>query len=71
VDKWLKWGHFLALTFTGMLTTHTFTIGIGNLRMLLTRPEKPLYAGLDWWALGRVGARKGLRSRCDIGRDHT
>lgn len=55
VDKWLKWGQFLSLTFAGMLTTHTFTIGIGNLRMLLTRPEKPLYAGLEWWILAWSG----------------
>lgn len=51
VDKWLKWGHFLALTFAGMLTTHAFTVGIGNMRMLLTRPMKPLYEGLEWWVL--------------------
>lgn len=55
VDKWLKWGQFLALTFAGMLTTHAFTVGIGNLRMLLTRPEKPLYAGLEWWVLAWSG----------------
>lgn len=51
VDKMQKWAHFVALTFAGMLTTHAFTIGTGNLRMLLTRPEKPLYAGFDWWVL--------------------
>jgi hypothetical protein len=51
VDKWLKWGHFLTLTIAGMLTTHAFTIGIGNLRMLLTRPNKPLYDGMEWWVL--------------------
>ena len=51
VDKWQKWGHFLTLTFAGMLTTHAFTIGIGNLRMLMTRPNKPLYDGLEWWVL--------------------
>ena len=39
-DKWLKWGQFLALTFAGMLTTHAFIVGIGNLRTLLTRPRK-------------------------------
>ena len=50
-DIWEKLGHFMALTFAGMLTTHAFTIGIGNMRMLLTRPEKPLYAGFDWWVL--------------------
>jgi len=51
VDKWQKWGQFLALTFAGMLTTHAFIVGIGNLRMLLTRPEKPLYDGLGMWVL--------------------
>lgn len=51
VDKWLKWGQFLALTFAGMLTTHAFIVGIGNLRTLLTRPEKPMYNGLGWWVL--------------------
>lgn len=55
VDKWLRWGHFLALTFAGMLTTHAFTIGIGNLRMLLTRPMKPLYDGIAWWVLSWSG----------------
>jgi len=51
VDPWLKWGNFLALTFMGMLTTHAFVVGIGNFRMLMTRPDKPLYAGLEWWIL--------------------
>lgn len=52
VDKWLKWGQFLALTFCGMLTTHAFIVGTGNLRTLLTRPDKPLYDGIGWWVLG-------------------
>ena len=51
VDKWLKWGQFLALTFAGMLTTHAFIVGVGNLRTLLTRPDKPMYNGLGWWVL--------------------
>jgi hypothetical protein len=51
VDKWLKWGQLLALTFMGMLTTHAFIVGTGNLRTLLTRPEKPMYNGLGWWVL--------------------
>jgi hypothetical protein len=51
VDKWLKWGQFLALTFAGMLTTHAFIVGIGNLRTLMTRPEKPMYNGLGTWVL--------------------
>jgi len=42
VDKWVKWGQFLALTFAGMLTTHAFIVSIGNLRTLMTRPEKPM-----------------------------
>jgi hypothetical protein len=50
-DNWLRWGHFLSLTVTGMLTTHAFVIFIGNMRMLLTRPMKPLYDGLEWWIL--------------------
>jgi hypothetical protein len=51
VDKWLKWGQFLALTFAGMLTTHAFIVGVGNLRMLFTRPELPFYNGLGVWVL--------------------
>lgn len=51
VDKWLKWGQFLTLTFSGMLTTHALITGTGNLRMLLTRPEKPLFDGLGTWIL--------------------
>lgn len=51
VDKWLKWGQFLALTFCGMLSTHAFIVGIGNLRTLLTRADKPFYNGLGWWVL--------------------
>ena len=51
VDKWLKWGQFISLTLAGMLTTHAFVVGIGNVRMLLTRPMNPLYDGLEWWIL--------------------
>jgi hypothetical protein len=51
VDKWVKWGQFLALTFIGMLTTHAFIVGTGNMRMLMTRPEKPMYDGLGTWVL--------------------
>jgi len=50
-DKWVRWGQFLALTFIGMLTTHAFIVGTGNMRMLLTRPEKPMYDGLGTWVL--------------------
>ena len=51
VDKWIKWGQFLTLTFAGMLSTHAFIVGIGNLRTLMTRPEKPMYDGLGIWVL--------------------
>lgn len=51
VNKTQKWAQFLSMTFAGMLTTHTFTVGTGNLRMLLTRPDKPLYSGLETWVL--------------------
>lgn len=51
VDKWIKWGQFLALTFSGMLSTHAVITGTGNLRTLLTRPDKPFYDGLGWWIL--------------------
>ncbi len=50
-EKWMKWGQFLVLTFSGMLTTHALITGTGNLRMLLTRPEKPLFDGLGTWIL--------------------
>ncbi|MGD8455881.1 MAG: hypothetical protein PVF83_05815 [Anaerolineales bacterium] len=50
-----KWAQFLALTFIGMLSTHAFVIGIGAQRMLLTRPGKPLYEGLEWWILTMSG----------------
>jgi hypothetical protein len=42
---------FLVFTFIGMLATHAFVIGIAAQRMLITRPEKPLFAGLEWWIL--------------------
>jgi hypothetical protein len=46
---------FLVFTFIGMLATHSFTLGIGSQRMLATRPDKPLFAGLEWWILTLVG----------------
>lgn len=52
VDKWVKWGQFLAMTCCGMLSTHALITGIGNLRMLLTRPGRPMYqGGLGEWVL--------------------
>ena len=50
-----KWSLFFSLTFIGMLSTHAFTIGIGAQRMLLTRPDRPLFAGLEMWILTWVG----------------
>ena len=50
-EKVVKWAQFFALTFMGMLTTHAFVIGVGNFRILLTRPEKPMYQGLAMWVL--------------------
>ena len=38
-----------------MLTTHAFVIGIAAQRMLIPRPEQPLYAGLEWWILTLSG----------------
>ncbi len=51
VSKWLKWGQFMALTFSGMLTTHALITGTGNLRMLLTTPTKPIFTGIGTWVL--------------------
>lgn len=51
VDKWIKWGQFLALSFAGMLATHAFIVGTGNLRTLLTHPGKPMYKGVGTWVL--------------------
>jgi hypothetical protein len=45
----------LTFTFIGMLATHSFVLGIGAQRMLMTRPEKPLFAGLEWWILTVTG----------------
>lgn len=43
------------LLFIGMLATHSFTLGIGSVRMLMTRPGKPLFEGLQWSILTWVG----------------
>lgn len=50
-DKSRRWAHFLSLTFAGMLTTHALVTGTGNIRTLMTRPTKPLFAGLGEWVL--------------------
>ncbi len=50
-DKWVKRGQFPVITFADMLTPHALITGTGNLRMLMTRPEKPMFAGLGVWVL--------------------
>lgn len=54
-DKTQKWVDFLTYTFIGMLATHAFTIGIGGLRQLMTRPGKPLFDGIQWWIFTLAG----------------
>lgn len=51
VDKLQKLAQFLTLTFCGIMTAHAFVIGVGGIRQTLTRPEKPLYSGLEGWVL--------------------
>jgi len=46
-----KLAQFLTLTFCGIMTAHAFVIGVGGMRQTLTRPEKPLYSGLEGWVL--------------------
>nr|MBN1228383.1 hypothetical protein [Anaerolineae bacterium] len=46
---------FLVFTFIGMLAAHSFVIGIGAARQLMTRPGKPLYEGIEWWVLTMTG----------------
>lgn len=54
-DRMQKVVDFLVFTFIGMIATHSFTLGIGSQRMLMTRVDKPLFAGLEWWLLTVVG----------------
>jgi hypothetical protein len=54
-DALLKTAQFLVLTFCGVLATHAFVIGIAAQRMLLTRPDKPLFTGIEWWILTLSG----------------
>jgi hypothetical protein len=51
-QKLVRWG---ALTFTGMMATHAFTIGIGAQRTMMTRPGAPFYQDLSWWMFNWVG----------------
>jgi hypothetical protein len=54
-DRMQKLVDFLTFTFIGMLATHAFVIGIAAQRMLLTRPDQPLFAGMEWWVLTLSG----------------
>lgn len=54
-ERITKLAEFLVYTFVGMLATHSFVIGIGAQRMLLTRPGQPLFNGVEWWILTMVG----------------
>jgi hypothetical protein len=51
-QKLVEW---LVFTFMGMVATHSFVIGIGAARQLMTRPGRPLYEGLEWWILTMAG----------------
>jgi len=51
-EKFIELG---AMVFIGMLATHSFTLGIGSQRMLMVRPGKPLFEGLEYWILTWVG----------------
>jgi hypothetical protein len=51
MDGLQKLSQFLTLTFCGIMTAHAFVISVGGMRQTLTRPEKPLYSGLEGWVL--------------------
>ena len=46
-----KVAQLLTLTFCGIMTAHAFVIAVGGMRQTLTRPEKPLYSGIEGWVL--------------------
>lgn len=52
IEKFIELG---TLLFLGMTATHSFTLGIGSQRMLMVRPGKPLFEGLEFWILTVVG----------------
>ncbi len=54
-DRLQKLADWLVFTFIGMLATHSFVLGVGAARQLMTRPGKPLYEGLEWWILTMIG----------------
>jgi len=55
VERAQKIAWFLVLTLVGVLATHAFVIGVGAQRMLITRVDKPLFAGMEWWILTLSG----------------
>jgi hypothetical protein len=55
VERAQKISWFVVLTLIGVLATHAFVIGIAAQRMLITRVDKPLFAGMDWWILTLSG----------------
>lgn len=50
-----KIARFGALTFIGMLCTHSFTIGVGAQRQMWTRPGYPHYQSFEWWLFNWAG----------------
>lgn len=55
VQRVQKAAWFVVLTLVGVLATHAFVIGIAAQRMLITRPDKPLFAGIESWILTLSG----------------
>ena len=51
VEKTQKLAQAFTLTFCGIMTAHAFVIGVGGMRQTLTRPERPLYSGIEGWVL--------------------
>src|SRR5690554_3904623 len=54
-DRFHKLVDWLVFTFIGMLATHAFVLGVGAARQLMTRPNQPLYNGVEWWILTMIG----------------
>jgi len=54
-DRLQKLADWLVFTFIGMLATHSFVLGVGAARQLMTRPGQPLYEGVQWWILSMIG----------------
>lgn len=55
VDGKQKIAEMAVFTLIGVMATHSFVIGIGAARQLLTRPGIPQYQGLEWWILTMTG----------------